>query len=167
MFLLWHGLLGPPQAATPVITVASLRETHYQLDSILCEGVELMVVVAVGVKIGLKVADCQMERNGGRRVVWPPLRFDENGVSLRLPDSFFVMRVRFQSHCKKNQALGKPSVPPHTLTHSEIRKTSLETYLDFEFHLAQGFPSPDIKAHDTNQFGRLLRRRIFPYAVKN
>ena len=28
-----------------------------------------------------------------------------NGVSIRLPDSFFVMRARLQLHWKKNQAL--------------------------------------------------------------
>jgi hypothetical protein len=28
-----------------------------------------------------------------------------DSVSIGLPNSFFVMRARFQSHCKKNQAL--------------------------------------------------------------
>lgn len=83
---------------TPVITVASLRETHYQSDSILYEGVELMVVVVVGVEIGSKVADCG---SGGsdlhyvfrckiKTSISTPLRFDENGVSIALPDSFYM-----------------------------------------------------------------------------
>ena len=34
-----------------------------------------------------------------------PDSFFCNGAAIRPPDSFFAMRPRFQSHCKKNQAL--------------------------------------------------------------
>jgi len=37
--------------------------------------------------------------------------FTCNGVSIRLPDSFFAMRARFQSYCKKNQALNSSDRP--------------------------------------------------------